>query len=127
MKAVICAEHGNIHITSFGTLWTSCECGNVRVKWLDPEAGTVVVAARVKERVRMLGLNNRYLISALRNPTMSWENYQDAHSISTDAPGFIFDKTKAGCWAVVMEVGRTSDVRWATAEEWQDAFGVTSG
>jgi len=122
MKAIVCAEHGDLHIFTFGTEWTTCVCGNVKVKWVDPDAGTVVVAARSKERVRLLCLNNRYLAAALLNKP-DFTALRGLHDAATQAPGFIFDKEKANCWAVVTEVGRTSDVRWATVDEFKEAFG----
>lgn len=123
MKAIICAEHGQIHIHTFGQSWTPCECGNVFAKWLDPDAGTVVVAARVKERVRLLGLNNRYLEAALLGRNLSWERFRELHDMATEAPNFLFDKSRIACWAAVVEVGRSNDVRWANVDEFKEAFG----
>ena len=54
MKAIICGEQGNIHIHTFSTEWSACACGNCKAKWLDPNAGTVAVAARNKDTVRLL-------------------------------------------------------------------------
>jgi hypothetical protein len=58
MKAIICFRGGSVHIHTFGEDWTACACGNVKAKWLDPNAGTVAVAARNPFYVRLLGLNN---------------------------------------------------------------------
>jgi hypothetical protein len=120
MKAIVCGV-GSIHVRSFGTEWTDCGCGNARAKWLDPFAGTVVVAARNRERVRLLGLNNAYLIPAFEKG-LSWESYRLIHERSVKAPGYIFDASKAACWAVIVEIGRSNDVRWATDEEFLEAF-----
>jgi hypothetical protein len=35
------------------------------------------------------------------------------HEQATDAPGYVFDKSRAGCWAVVVRVGITDDAAWA--------------
>ncbi len=123
MKAIICFANHDVHIHSFGETWTSCQCGNVRVKWLDSHLGTVVVAAKNKNKVRLLGLNNAYLIPAISTIDQpSWDGYRQLHEQATEAPGYIFDKHKAACWATVVPIGSTGDVRWATAEEEADAF-----
>ena len=62
VKAIICKGGGiGVHITSFGTDWTYCQCGNTRAKWLDPGAGTMVADCRypaaTREDVRFLGMS----------------------------------------------------------------------
>jgi hypothetical protein len=126
VKAIICFADGEIHLNSFGTDWTACACGNVCAKWIDPQRGTAVVAARDREKVRLLGLNNRYLVPAIEpgGRSLLWEEYQKLHDATTDAPGYLFDKSKVGCWAAVVQIGRSNDVRWATNEEYDEAFPV---
>jgi hypothetical protein len=121
MKAIICFRSGDIHIHSFTEQWTACACGNVKVKWLDAKAGTVVVAAQDRESVRLLGMNNGYLIPAIKYGGM-WEDYRKMHDEATNASGYLFDKSMASCWAVVVKIGRSNDVRWATDEEYLQAF-----
>ena len=125
-KAIVCFDSGEIHINTFGTDWTDCACGNTRAKWIDPYAGTVVVAARDKSHVRLLGLNNQYLLPAIKGTLLGkdllWPDYRTLHDQATTVPTHVFDKSKAGCWAVVVSIGLTSDVRWATDEEWPEAF-----
>ncbi len=124
MKAIICYDKGDVHINSFGEDWTSCSCGNVRVRWLDPQAGTVVVAAKNRETVRLLGLSNSYLIPAidLNGMSLTWERYRELHDEATNSPGYLFDKEKVACWAAVVKIGRSNDVRWATEAEYLGAF-----
>ena len=122
MKAIVCYATGEIHLNSFGTDWTPCACGNVRVKWVDPNVGTVVVAARDRSSVRLLGLHNHYLKNVLRLDP-SWEKFRELHGEATMAPGYLFDSSKVGCWAAVVRIGRSNDVRWATNEEFAEAFG----
>jgi len=124
MKAIICFAHGDMHIHSFTTEWTPCACGNVKAKWVDPMSGTVLVAAKDYEKVRILGLNNHYLIPAtLGGGDPTWQAFRQFHDLAVNAPGYIFDKEKASCWAVVISVGRSNDVRRATPEEYKEAFG----
>lgn len=126
MKVIVCANSGDIHLISFSTSWTRCQCGNTAVRWIDPNQGTVVVAARRREYVRLLGLNNNYLIPMLqRDVDLKWEDYRSLHDEATSAPLHVFDKSRAGCWAVLMRIGRSSDVRWATPEEHEEAFRET--
>ncbi len=124
MKAIICFDKGDIHVGTFGADWTACACGNVRVRWEDPRKGTVVVAAKNRETVRLLGMHNSYLIGAIEpsGKSLSWPEYQELHKAATKAPGYLFDEEKIGCWAAVVKIGRSSDVRWATDEEHAEAF-----
>jgi hypothetical protein len=71
-----------------------------------------------------LGLNNQLLLRAITADGQMWQDYRDWHELATDAPGYVFDKAKAGCWAVVFRVGSTSDTRWADEAEYMDCFGV---
>lgn len=103
MKAIICTGHGDVHIHSFTQEWTACLCGNVKARWEDPQAGTVVVTTRVpagRDRVRLLGLNNQLLLPAVTARGQMWEDFRAWHEQATDAPGYIFDKSRAACWAV---------------------------
>lgn len=122
MKALICTFTGKSEIFSFEKEWTKCGCGNSAARWVDPLAGTVVVAARNREKVHLLGLNNRYLVQALTHNTPTWEYLRELHDQATEAPDHVFDKSRAACWAVIVPVGRTSDVRWATDEEYLEVF-----
>ncbi len=124
MKAIICYNNDSVHLNSFGEDWTPCSCGNVRVRWLDPKAGTVVVAAKNRATVRLLGLSNSYLIPAINllGRSLEWEEYQELHYEATEAPGYLFDKKKIGCWAAVVRIGRSNDVRWANDAEYAEAF-----
>lgn len=127
MKVIVCAGTGTggLHLTSFGTEWTYCQCGNTRAKWLDPQAGTMVADQRypvTRHDVRLLGLNNQLLLRAVTARGQAWEDYRGWHDLATDAPGYIFDKSRAGCWAVVALIGSTSDTRWATTEEHDEGW-----
>lgn len=119
MKAIICVT-GGVHIISpdpSPVVWVVCQCGSSAVRWEDPKAGKLVVAARDRSAVHGLGLNNDLLIRALAAPGQMWEDYRNWHDIATDAPGYVFDKSRASCWAVIFAIGSTSDTRWASDEE----------
>lgn len=125
VKAIICTGHGDVHIHSFTEEWTACLCGNVKARWEDPQAGKVVVTTRhlgARDHVRLLGLNNRLLLPAVTAPGQMWEDFRAWHEQATDAPGYIFDKSRAACWAVVARIGSTNDTRWATDAEHAEAW-----
>lgn len=122
MKAIIC-YCDTVHIHTFTTDWTACSCGNVKARWIDPKRGTVVAAAKDRSKVRLLGMNNDYLIHAIKNcEAMTWREFRMLHAQAVDAPGYLFDIERIGCWAVIVEIGRSNDVRWATEEEFAEAF-----
>jgi len=124
VKAVICTIREGVHIHTPGVdRWEVCQCGQTGAKWEDPEAGRLIVACRSdRSKVRGLGLNNQLLLRAVTLPGQAWEDYREWHDIATDAPGYVFDKAKAGCWAVVFRVGSTSDTRWATEAEYMECW-----
>jgi hypothetical protein len=125
VKAVICGTIGSLHLFTPGSLdWATCQCGQTGARWEDPEAGKIVVASRdsFTSMVRGLGLNNQLLLRALGSQGQAWEDYRAWHDTATDAPGYVFDKSRAGCWAVVFLIGSTTDSRWATPEEVAECF-----
>lgn len=124
MKAIICAKIGTTHLFTPGHgEWNACECGSTKAKWEDPEAGKIVVAVRGdRTPVRGLGLSNQLLLPALLSQGQAWEDYRHWHDVATEAPGYVFDKSRAGCWAVVFRIGTTSDSRWATVDEHEECF-----
>lgn len=124
MKSIICFASGEIEVFSISTKWVGCACGNVRAKWVDPLAGTAVVAAKDEASVRLLGMNNRYLVGHLERRGQDWLHSRELHDQSTNAPNYVFDKSMAGCWAVIAKIASTNDVRWAEPNEWDEAFGL---
>ena len=125
MKAVICTHDLALHIHTPGTgRWAVCQCGHTGARWEDPRAGRLIVACRSNRgSVRVLGLNNQYLLPAVTT-VGRWEEHRQLHDAATDAPGFVFDKSRAGCWAVVFRVGSTGNTRWATDGEYLECFPV---
>jgi hypothetical protein len=129
VKAVVCWAGGpdgvgNVHIHSPGSeRWEVCQCGMTAARWEEPQSGRLIVAAYDESKVRVLGLNNHLLLSTLMTRGRpAWETVRHWHDEATDAPGYVFDKSRAGCWAAVFEVGSTSDTRFAAAPELAAAF-----
>ena len=79
-------------------------------RWVDPNRGTVSVKATIRDKARILGLNNRMLqasVGAHEN-----ECWKRMHDEVTTAHGYIFDKEMRNCWACILCVGETGDITW---------------
>ena len=125
MKAIICAI-GPLQIYSFGNEWTKCPCGESAARWLDAEKG--IMQATVKYQadrtaVKLFGLNNQMLGPMMHARGQVWDFNRELHEIATNAPGYIFDKSRAGCWAVIALIGTTTDSSWIDDEETKVMFG----
>lgn len=114
MKALVCGSCGDIQ--ALQREWRTCECGNTSARWTDPHLGLAEFRGRDRSKCFLLGLNNRLLAPALRGELGIWSEFRAAHEVAVDAPGYVFDQSRAGCWAVVVRVGPTRDVTWASEE-----------
>ena len=123
-KALVCAKCMDIRGLDPDSEWTTCYCGACSARWVDPLKGTVRVRASDKTLPRILGLNNRFFIQAVRGLSHEqmvaaggqWEAWRKLHTDATEAPGYIFDKALRSCWACVIKVGETGDVTWEPEE-----------
>jgi hypothetical protein len=111
VKALLCGACGDIQALQVD--WRTCACGNTSARWIDPRRGTAEFRAINRRDAFLLGLNNQLLLPAMRGELGIWEDYREVHEQATDAPGYVFDKSRAGCWAVVVRVGITDDAAWA--------------
>ena len=113
MKALACGACGDIQ--ALQTEWRICKCGITSGHWVDPYRGTAEFrkSPEALQYSYILGLNNHLLSPALRGELGMFEDYRKAHDRATKAPNHVFDESRANCWAVVIKVGRTSDVSWA--------------
>lgn len=123
VKALACGYCGDIRALGHGEGglrgWVSCGCGMTQARWVDPYRGTAefkVPPLPTPFRCFLLGLNNHVLEPALRGELGMHQDFREAHERATDAPNHVFDKSRAGCWAVVARVGTTSDVTWAAPD-----------
>ena len=106
------------------SIWTWCAkpCLHTAVRWRDGHKGLLeVTSLHGPEGVVVVGLHNQFL-GALAEIT-SDEAWRRHHERVTDAPGYLFDKSKRACWAVVTRVGQSNDVffvpygaAWSTRE-----------
>lgn len=124
-KALVCAQCLDIRGLDPHCAWTTCRCGACSARWVDPNRGTVSVRAKDKSLPRILGMNNSFLVQAVEGFTHhqmvaaggQWEAWRKLHDTATNAPGYIFDKQFRSCWACVIMVGETGDVKWEPEEE----------
>lgn len=113
MKALACGLCADIRaLHPANGKWTSCRCGNVEATWEDGAQGRAVFRALEREAAFCIGFNNQFLGPSLEGLVTTHELRRKLHDAATSAPNHVFDKERAGCWAVVFRVGETNDVRW---------------
>ncbi len=120
MKALLCGKCFDVRALDPHGGWTSCHCGNMSARWLDPQAGTVKVKARIRSVARIIGMNNSFLRKAIYGfdhqemveAGGQWEAWRKLHEECTHAPGYIFDESKRACWACIVQVNETRDISW---------------
>lgn len=111
MKILFCGRCFSFH--SFKEkIWTFCDCKQMAARWLDPNKGTVQVLAQVISRTFIIGMNNRFLMDSVAESAMMDTQWREAHKAATDAPGYLFDESRRGCWACVVRIGQTVDIDW---------------
>lgn len=122
MKVLLCGECFDIRAFPDNGAWVECRCGNMAARWVDPMAGTVKVRAKDRSKARIIGLNNRMLHAAFgiaeaySEPPRLDHRWKQLHQECTHAPGYIFDESRRGCWACIVEVGHTNDISWEEEE-----------
>lgn len=122
MKILFCGKCYAIHsfperrIGEGQNEWVYCDCKQMAARWLDENAGTVQVLAQLPELAFIIGMNNNFLRTAVCG-SMSNEGWQKAHGLATLAPDHVFDAHRRGCWACVLRVGETADIKWHEAQE----------
>lgn len=121
MKALLCLQCSDIRAPNPDKSPVACRCGNCGVRWDDPQRGRLKVWARNKSLVRVIGLHNDFLMAAADDgggpanpgPIRKMDEYwKSVHEEVTNAPGYLFDKSKRACWACIIRVGETNDVWW---------------
>lgn len=94
--------------------WRWCECEHTGVRWRHGERGLLEVTSRDGiEGVRVLGLNNLFLVPAAGNG-VNWQDAQwrTVHEVTCEDAGehYLFGAGRRNCWALVIAVGQTGDV-----------------
>jgi len=122
-KAVICVPCGQI----VGPIsrweenrdwnWCADPCHHTGVRWRDGYKGLLEVTSfHGALDLRVIGLHNGFLQSVTSIP-MTHAGHRGEHERATHAPGYLFDRSKRDCWAVVVRVGESNDVFFIPYEE----------
>jgi hypothetical protein len=119
LKVLLCTLCLDIRALDPEGAWTCCRCGNSEARWLDAEKGSVRCRAKDRSKLRVIGMNNKYLVVGVRGPSYAdlkltdrWAWWRKLHEASTLVEGLIFDKDKRACWATILKVGDTNDISW---------------
>lgn len=119
MKVLLCTLCLDIRALDPEGAWTCCRCGNSEARWLDTKVGTVRCRAKDQGKLRIIGMNNKFLIMGCRGPAYEdhklpdrWSWWRKLHDASTVIEGLIFDHDKRACWATILKVGDTPDISW---------------
>jgi hypothetical protein len=125
VKALICLSCEDI-IAPYRTWdtdrrWRFCQCGQAAARWRDGERGLLeVTAAGGADQVRVLGLNNLFLASAVAaqagRPGEQWRVLH-AMACTEIQPRYLFHTDARRCWVVVLRPAETSDVLYVADEE----------
>jgi hypothetical protein len=118
VKALLCGDCGDVQALQME--WRTCSCGLLSARWRGGSRASAMMGladfwTRHEHDRRhgfVLGLHNGVLEPALRGKLGMFQDFRAAHDAATTAPGYVFDKERAGCWAVPFAVGRTNDVAW---------------
>lgn len=120
MKGLACAKCFDIRALPRDNLTpVSCQCGNTTGWWLDGRQGTARYTAEAPYAAWGVGFNNRFLVAVFSGygAIPDSEKMRACHDQATDAPGYYFDKSRYGCWAVLFKPGNATGVEWANDAE----------
>lgn len=94
--------------------WRWCECKHAATRWRDGARGLIeVTSLHGPEGVRVLGLNNSFLVAAVKHGgDADWERWRALHAVSCSdiEPRYLFHTDRRACWALVVAVGESGDV-----------------
>lgn len=121
-KAIMCTTCGQIVGPRPRTqeVWTWCSdpCVHSAVRWRDGAKGLLeVTSMHGPEGVVVIGLHNAFIAQLGAATALSDEQWRTTHRMVTDAPGYLFDKSKRDCWAVLTRVGQSNDVFFMPYQE----------
>jgi hypothetical protein len=124
MKVLFCGNCTDIRAMDPTGAWTACRCGQMQARWEDAQRGLVRVKAELPDLVRIIGMNNGFLRAAFqlqaKSPQLTVDEYwQHKHRIEcAEIPDtHLFHNNHRGCWACIIRVGETGDVKWEPVED----------
>lgn len=98
--------------------WCGEPCLHTAVRWRDPQKGHLeVTSLHGPNGVLIIGLHNAMITQAIMHST-DHEMWRDLHKfITSDSPGYLFDKSKRDCWAVIISPGESNDTFFMPYQE----------
>lgn len=114
MKAAMCTTCGQVigpqpRTNEGAWTWCAMPCAHSAVRWRDGAKGLLeVTSLHGPDGVVVIGLHNGFIAALADGPDD--ELWRRVHDLATDAPGYLFDKSKRACWAVLTRVGQSNDV-----------------
>lgn len=124
MKVLVCMDCSDI-VAPYREdgKWRRCQCGRSAVTWTSGNQGLLLLSHKYnRSKVRVLGLNNAFFITALEGGITSAETWRMIHQASIEEvePHYLFHKNNRACWACVIAVGETGDVTFIAWEHVHD-------
>jgi hypothetical protein len=120
MKGLTCAECGTLRTLAQQDLRpVSCDCGNVTGWWIDGARGVARYTAKKPALAYGVGLHSDVLrlVWNLYGTQVNDTEWRDLFDKATDAPNYLFDKSRHGQWVIFFRPERGGDVGWATDNE----------
>ncbi len=99
--------------------WRWCQCYQAGVRWRDGDKGLLEVTHQSgPSMVRVIGMNNDYLLRAVRGlqTPEEWRLLHTQQGQHVD-PYYLFHKYRRNCWSVIIRPGETADVFHIPYEE----------
>lgn len=123
MKAMLCTNCSDILAPYRDDgRWRWCQCQLAAVRWRDGTAGLLDVAAfRGPSQVRILGLSNMFLeygINGGHRLGLMAQDWRELHETCARkvGPHYLFHHTNRDCWALIVRVGESADIRFIDYE-----------
>ncbi len=93
--------------------WRWCHCQHTGVRWRDGQQGLLeVTSLHGKTGVRVLGLNNSFLLQAIADPPEDGLGWRQLHRTTalTTPDHYLFYAGRRSCWALVVRPGESGDI-----------------
>jgi len=90
-------------------IWTTCRCGESKVRWIDPYAGTLSVDTSNKDKVRVLGLHNGMIRASMEKSFNSEQWREFTEYLTSEAEGYLFHKDARNCPFAFVRIGESND------------------
>lgn len=103
--------------------WRWCQCEQAGLRWVDGDRGRLEVTSRTgRGGVRVIGLNNQFLLGGIRQPPADSAGWREMHTDTARrvGRGFLFHMLNRNCWAVIVRPGESADVTYVEFAQAKD-------